>query len=37
MENCLVPTDLGIELDKDFDLEPEDIVAVKNAARRYFD
>lgn len=37
MENYLVLTDLGIEKDKDFDLKPEDIVAVKNAACRYFD
>lgn len=37
MEDYPVLTDLGIEKDKDFDLESEDIVAVKDAARQCFD
>ena len=37
MKNYLVLTDLRIEKDKDFDLKPEYVVAVKDAARQCFD
>jgi uncharacterized metal-binding protein len=37
MKNYVVLTDLGIEKNKNFDLQQEDIVAVKNAARTCFD
>lgn len=37
LKNYLVLTDLGIEKNKSYDLQQEDIVAVKNAARTCFD
>ena len=37
LKNYVVLTDLGIEKNKNYDLQQEDIVAVKNAARTCFD
>ena len=37
LKNYIVLTDLGIEKNKNYDLQQEDIVAVKNAARTCFD
>jgi uncharacterized metal-binding protein len=37
MKNYLVLTDLGIEKNKNFDLQQDDIAVVKDAARNCFD
>jgi uncharacterized metal-binding protein len=37
MKNYVVLTDLGIEKNKKFDLQQEDIAVVKDAARKCFD
>ena len=37
MKNYIILTDLGIEKNKNFELKQEDIEAVKDASRRYFD